>query len=504
MKRHQLIFLSLFLIIISCKKDDEGTIDADHQINITSPEAEQTLWNEIKITTDITFNQFPSKVEFYLGEELLETVTSEPYEATFNSQDYDDGDYKIKVVSYDDLDEQVASKEVDFKIYNTLIDLTILGNSLKTNQYILLTTNKGELIDYIKTNNSGEAIIIKRPLDFNDTTFAMHNLVLMPIISNNYIFLESDYGMIPRKLTIGKNIDPFPEYTGDAILNFTNIPEFSFAKILVQNRSLIIDDFTKPLTINIYGENADAYLYLETETGPAYIQINDLIADNNYDITLSDLNYEMTTKNFEVNDPSFNILSFTLRGIQNSQTIFKTKDLFTKTFNDQSDIKTFEYNIPTSNLFDSYISTSQVTNDIVSYTNESHGSLPEKFSYIDAHASITGSNIEEISAEVSGNYDYIMSAWTNNISQSTTTNYTWSRRSKTIEIIHFPEIPNDIFDSYPEITETNFKNGDAVSFMVSLIDYESLSSDKNLSLILYPATDIESSLIKHMTVRKKF
>ncbi|UII24702.1 Ig-like domain-containing protein [Fulvivirga maritima] len=479
--------LFAFFGFTSCSDDDnsEDIIDVEHEINFTSPQSEETVWNEATVTFEVTANQDPDKIEVFLNEELLATLTSEPYEFTFNSQEYEDGDYTLKAVTFDQSGQEITSENLDVKINNTLLDFSIADIEYHENQYIILTSDDGELLTYIKTNNSGESIKLKRPSDFNEALFAMHNITIQHYNNperGDAVILKSIYKLSPGEFQLGRDteIDYFSNYID---INFSDIPEHSGGTLSTLDYFTNITELKESyVQIPQNPEERSTYLMLNTVDGPAYQLIKNM-GNATYEVSLSQMNYNMDELTISMDNPNYHIASHSVRSIEHGKQAKVLVSNYEMTDN-------YVFYFPNDHPFNRYQSLIEVkeTNGNHSYSYTKTGDVSTNFEFLNAQLDIQETGENEVSVDISGDYDFLSLNWTSfsNLSNSPNSDrYYWHTESKTYDEVHFPELPTEILELYPRIRKEQFINGNDVRINGELFDYDICQSYEDYILKSY-------------------
>jgi len=109
--------IPLLFFLFTCREPlEEDTTPPT--ISVSSHSSGQTVGEIviIKVTTDD--NEGISKVELYINNELVLTVTESPFEFIWNTTKLEDGDYILKCISYDTSDNSTPSQPITLKVNN--------------------------------------------------------------------------------------------------------------------------------------------------------------------------------------------------------------------------------------------------------------------------------------------------------------------------------------------------------------------------------------------------
>ena len=100
--------------------DDVHTLSNQPKINFTSPNNNQTITSrDLKASVDTTAPRGVSRVEYYLNNRLLKTVSAAPFglEVFLDDPNIQTGFYTLKAVAYDDVDNnQNAEIELNLQL----------------------------------------------------------------------------------------------------------------------------------------------------------------------------------------------------------------------------------------------------------------------------------------------------------------------------------------------------------------------------------------------------
>ncbi len=83
------------------EKCDVHTKENLPSISISDPVNEESLSDTFTVSVEISAPLGVSDIQFYLDEQLIDTVKNSPYQVTLDPRDYDNGQYKIKVILTD-------------------------------------------------------------------------------------------------------------------------------------------------------------------------------------------------------------------------------------------------------------------------------------------------------------------------------------------------------------------------------------------------------------------
>lgn len=190
------LFLSLLIIVLisACKETTKFVIDeTPPNLSILTPVSNQTVYEAIIIVVNTDDDVGISKVEFYINDILVKTQSESPFYYDWNTTTVEDGDYIIKVISYDTSDNFTESQPILLTVDNTdsyptpisIISVIIEGDGLR------ITWNKK--VDYdIQHYSVGRSITSNRD-NFNFFYLTMdtdNDTTVFDSDTNSYPFLS--------------------------------------------------------------------------------------------------------------------------------------------------------------------------------------------------------------------------------------------------------------------------------------------------------------------------
>ena len=113
-----LLLLGL-LFVLSCDENPVIPDTTPPTVSIQSPVSGETVSGTIIISVNSDDNQGISKVEFYINDELVFTDSVSVYEFSWNTLDYESGEYIIQVISYDLSNNTTVSQPILLTLNNT-------------------------------------------------------------------------------------------------------------------------------------------------------------------------------------------------------------------------------------------------------------------------------------------------------------------------------------------------------------------------------------------------
>ena len=107
MKRISIFFIISFLFILSCEDKKDTT---PPELTIVSPTSGSTVGETVQIKVQTTDESGILKVDFYIQNSMVLSDTTLPYEYEWNTTTNLDGEYKVKVVSFDTKENFIESE----------------------------------------------------------------------------------------------------------------------------------------------------------------------------------------------------------------------------------------------------------------------------------------------------------------------------------------------------------------------------------------------------------
>lgn len=394
MKRTIISLLTLVFVLVSCKKTD----NIPPVINSMNIAINDTLSNYFTIKVDASDNKGIGKVEYYVNDSLITTITVPPYEYQLNTLNMEDGSYTMQVIAYDSEGNKIVSTS-SFIVQNAL--LTVKTGLISPNPYyIVISDEKGNILN-TSTFSSNET---KKILPLTPCDEKTINIVYYSTSSNGATNMTA-YVHVKRGSELKIQPTPGPLSGIGFKLHLKNdLPAFSHIDILTDlfwyTLGTMADTVNLPVTIPAT-TNHKLLLQVQTDTAKYYklIPPND---GQSQTVNLSSVNTPETKETF-----AFTAAANAYYIITGRAAVDETMNEYyisseTKMYGaDHLDLfyppeyfaqyMTFiTYNLPPSNK---------------TYTNLSRGAVPNAFTYMDAEAQVTSSTPAGFKATFSGNFD---------------------------------------------------------------------------------------------------
>lgn len=289
--------LVLSCLLASCEEEIQDTVAPD--ISITSPMLDNKLWLDVSVKADVTDDHLVSKVEFYLDDELLGEDTEAPYELDFNSKQYEDGMYELKVLAYDGGGNQTeASREIE--IFNSLLKVSVGDNyaSEDLERWIVIADEEGNSIDFAMIENSSE-ILIDRPNDMENDKFNVMMISRYTSLERReQIYISEYHNISPSSWTLGISDDI--DNLGTAVIRHTYSNEH---EMYVSGHNISItdgsysydyenDSISRTFSLLIHKTPASTFVstydIYDNDEAPKYVFINNLKIDSEYNLSQND------------------------------------------------------------------------------------------------------------------------------------------------------------------------------------------------------------------------
>ena len=199
------IFLSfvVILLISTCKETTKFEIDeTPPNLSIPTPISGKTVNGICVIVVNTDDNVEIGTVEFYINDILEKTQSESPFFYDWNTTKVEDGDYIIKVISYDTSDNFTESQPILLKVDNTdsyptpisILSVIIEGDGLR------ITWNK-------KVDYDIQYYSIARSITSNRDNFDY--LYLTMDTDNDTTYFDSDTNSYPFRSYRIKSVDVF-------------------------------------------------------------------------------------------------------------------------------------------------------------------------------------------------------------------------------------------------------------------------------------------------------
>ena len=194
MKKLSLISLIFSLLFVFSCEDKVEKDTTPPELTIVSPSSGSTVGEIVQIKVQTTDESGILKVDFYIQNSIVLSDTTLPYEYEWNTTTNQDGEYKVKVVSFD-TEENFVESEVSVTVDNNSMRPTPVNidTIYYTTQHFYVKWTKSSDSDfksyqlYYSTSSNGERSVISNYENQEKSSYWTENFD--PTIENWY-FLE--------------------------------------------------------------------------------------------------------------------------------------------------------------------------------------------------------------------------------------------------------------------------------------------------------------------------
>ena len=209
-----LLTIPLILLLYTCEDVDT----TPPTVIISSHYSGQTVGEIVTIKVSTNDNDGIKKVEFYINDELVLTLNDSPFQYLWNTTELEDGEYIIKVISYDNSGNYTESQPIMLKVdnrsyYPTMVKISSLeyDNGGFTITWNKSTDNDFESYQLEKSVESSmnDYTIIHTTMDVNDTSY--FDSEGNPLHYNYYRITVTDtVGLEMKGQVFSSSLDPVP------------------------------------------------------------------------------------------------------------------------------------------------------------------------------------------------------------------------------------------------------------------------------------------------------
>lgn len=221
------LFASLVLLS-SCGDDDDVTPDTTApEVTIEGLANDASVNGTVAVSLDAEENDL-DKVEIYVDGTLVTTLTSSPFQYTWDSNTVPDGAHTIKVVAYDKAGNK-TEQQVTVAVANTLVSFSIRDNQLETDEgyaergFVFLSDENGKVIASTEYEN-GKSYTLKNAA-FKGDKFYLSEVVVRTGSESDRSRITT-FAQVERgkswMLMYEHDPDETAAFVGEATLNFTN------------------------------------------------------------------------------------------------------------------------------------------------------------------------------------------------------------------------------------------------------------------------------------------
>ncbi len=299
MNKINFLAAGILLFVISCKKsDDPIPVNKEPSASINIESVSETLWNEVKVVVSATdADGSIASVELYANDQLIGSDAEAPYEFSWNTKDFQDGEVELKAVVTDDLEATTETLKT-VEVMNTLIDYDLyegyLAMSTDYKYFTYITSKSREVLYFEQIETLPYKSTVVRPDDFDDAEFDVHF-----VKANGVAGQITSYADITPGKFAPVNDDLRGAVIGKTDMTFTDIPDHNYYTFGIYSGSGPLKT-DKIYNANVY-ENLDlSYVYLRTESQGLYKMIT--LTDGNEATSLSATGFEMGEHTLKIAD----------------------------------------------------------------------------------------------------------------------------------------------------------------------------------------------------------
>ncbi|MEN7551879.1 Ig-like domain-containing protein [Rapidithrix thailandica] len=250
----------------SCKDSDEEVQIDVKNIQVSGLEEGAEVWNTAELSVTTENQEGIQQIDFYIGDESIASDKTAPYEFTWNTREYEDGEYTVKMVVVT-TGGKTVEKSLTVQVKNTLLKLTIGDDFLYYNDkenYIVLSDTTGNVLHYQKVQN-GQSYNIPSPGDFNDGIYDF--TIIGPDDGYSEPRWDFDtYLSLPRGFQMSFNNDRTePLQVPVSIKNVD--PEVESYHIITNHISNFFDGTNGNYTYSIDNPESDFYVWIQNKEG---------------------------------------------------------------------------------------------------------------------------------------------------------------------------------------------------------------------------------------------
>jgi len=133
-------------------------------VSIQTPTSGSILKGMINVNVSASDNVRVSKVELYLSNNLISTLSEAPYQFSVNTTSFSDGNYNLIAKAYDDAGNLGSSTAINIQIYNTIDLISPVINSISPVDGSKISGTKVSII----ASSTDNIAVVKSNLYIND------------------------------------------------------------------------------------------------------------------------------------------------------------------------------------------------------------------------------------------------------------------------------------------------------------------------------------------------
>ena len=492
MKLH-LVGFTLLLVFIRCQ---EGINTNLPEISISAPLNNTTVAGVTSISALVADDEGIKSVEFFVDEDLIETLHSEPFTTDWNTLEYENGDHALQCRASDEDGNETLSNQVVVRVANVLFTARYVNNWLCGDcgtGVLFVQDMAGNLLG--QSYWTGNATVVIE--DVNQSLSDSGNISITTVRGDGYGNVNiATYQDIPRgetwtfrgvprvDLNFYQNIDfslsLVPQHSGWSVAN-------AYAELWGHGTEIPAE-----LSLKTYKAETGVYLRLSnTSNGTGYLWY-DGVAPQGYDISLNNLKWPTEhSVQFPVGAQEARTLlyGYLVAGDYNNGSFLLDRVRFDPNFT------TMRVHAPRSEMQD-YRTYMYYFKDGGWNYNTVYGTIPSQFETIDASMTFVSGSKNNYEITTTGTFDQIRSYWRFRSGASV---YTWNIIGRNdLTNYRVPDFPSLVAQFYPTMTRSQF-----LLSKTELIDYPELTSNQEIWDIRFKGSGYFNEQISESRTRSK-
>lgn len=281
------ILLVCALSFTSCNKEDEKP--ALPEVSFQNIQEDMKVRGSINLDLSASDVSRISKVEIYINNILVATLTEAPFTINWMTKDYPDGKYAIKAIAYDK-DGNFKENIINVNVLNRLLKVIVPAETLYSNSeymtvkgWIFLSDGNGKTLG-IKKYINGEIFEFPTPDDYTEDNVIVN---FVNVYVNEFPGFNSITGIIQtREINVAEEVTLHPTSTkfstnvvGNAKATLYNIPDYDYYNYNYKSSRLSLDGSNGNVDIDIPFHNSvrfNAKLYKSPLHGLISIEEKDI------------------------------------------------------------------------------------------------------------------------------------------------------------------------------------------------------------------------------------
>ena len=489
----QWVGLIATLLLIGCQ---EGVNTSLPEISISSPLNNSTVAGVTSISALVADDEGIESVEFFVDGDLIETLHSEPFTASWNTLEYENGEHSLQCRAIDDAGNETLSNQVVVRVANVLFTAKYVNNWLCADcgaGVLFVQDMSGTLLG--QSSWTGNATVVIE--DLNQSPSDSGNISITTMRADGYgnvniaTYLDIPRGEtwtfrgLPRVdlnfyQTIDFSISSVPSHTGWSVAN-------AYAELWGFDTQIPAE-----LSLKTYKAETGVYLRLSnTSNGTGYLWY-DALQPQGYDISLSNL---ISTTEHSVQFPSDAqeartlLYGYTVSGDYSHGSFLLDRVRF------DPNTTTMRVHTPQSEMQD-YRTYMYYFKSAGWNYNTVYGIIPGQFETIDASMTFVSGSKNNYEITTTGTFDQIRSYWRFRSGESV---YTWNIVGRNdLTNYRVPDFPSLVAQIFPTMLRSQF-----VLSKTELIDYPELTSNQEIWDIRFKWAGYFNEYISESRTRSK-